>query len=153
LRTLRIAATLAAMLLAGPAWAEPFPNWDINHTSMEDSTKILGFDEDIIADPPTWAKTPEDQVVEDCVISRAEAAVAAGPETMFNRYVAYHTKARNYLAAHWSSYSDFKRLDCLRMEYILPAISPSYPALLGCLLGGYSEVAKTIGDSPDPGCR
>ena len=135
MRTLRIAAALAALLWAGAVRAEPFPNWDINRGALEDTLDLL---KSVQLEPDTLPH---------------KAILRAGREALFNRYVVWHTRARDYLAAHWSGYSEFDQLNCALLAKETAArgaATPSYIQLLMCVPGGVSPAFDKNG-SPIPG--
>lgn len=138
----------AAICLLGvgatcPAFAEPFPNWDINRAALYASTGLIECATLIPA-------SEEDREI-----------VAAKPEVVFNQYVIWETAARNYLTDHWTEYSEYIQLSNLE-EVIDIAVrksnedpcdgsprrmgdpSPSYISLLRLMPGGWDVVMDII---------
>jgi hypothetical protein len=166
----------AATLLCASAaiGAEPMPDWDVKQGALDDSTEMLRGDEYELGRPQPSAeekvKYPEDwarRLRED-----AEAAdiIKAGPEALFNRYLVWHRRARDYIAAHWSQYSKYDQLSCVKcttaiaVEWsakdhidghpIIPPKKPvfSCPYLSMCLPGGIvrgNPPKLAIGDLPN----
>jgi hypothetical protein len=162
-RAMLAAVCLLWVCAACPAFAdEPFPNWDINLSALEDSNEAVN------SAPLSLKRATDDPHPNEATartIKDELEVIKSGPEVMFNRYLAWHTSARNYLANHWPEYSEYTKLSCIKntVETAVywstrdhwdgsthPAVTPipSYVQLLMCVPVGEDEWLRMMSKNP-----
>jgi len=138
---------------------ELLPNWDINRAALDDANSTTA----IATDDIEWCSSPSNATTRAC--EAGKNILEDGPEAVYNQYVVWQTTARTYLAAHWSQYTEYTKLSCIKETIEIavrqanhdsrdgssrPAIgppNPSYITLLMLMPGGDVEFERMMSKS------